>query len=59
MSTFDAYRIALKACDLNCRGCKRYVGPKRKNYKGGRAAKRRSRRLARKDMLVDVPDSSL
>jgi pyruvate-formate lyase-activating enzyme len=59
MSTFDLYRIALKGCDLNCLGCKRVTMPHRKNVAGGRAAKRRARRLSRKDMLADVPDSSI
>jgi hypothetical protein len=56
MSAFDLYRIGLKNCDINCRGCKRYLGPKRKNVQGGRSAKRRARRCNHKEMLSDVPD---
>jgi len=49
MTTFDRYRIECKNCDINCRGCKRYLGPHRKNRLEGRAAKRRARQADRKE----------
>jgi hypothetical protein len=56
MTTFDRYRIECKNCDINCRGCKRYLGPKRKNISEGRAAKRRAKREDRQEMERESSD---